>query len=482
MKLLSPFLFVYLTLTSVVFFGQDDSYNCFTILVGSEASTDGSVFLAHNEDDAGDRVVNWYKVPHIVHTNFSNPVKLKRGGVEKQVRETYSFLWLELPELEFSDTYINEHGLTITSNGCSSREDKPELTDGGIGYWLRRLMIERAVTAREAVQIGGALIEKYGYASSGRTYSIADPYETWMLSVVNGKHWVAQRVPDNHVAIIPNYYTIQYINLKNKSNFLGSSDLIEYAINRGWYNPETDGKFNFRKAYSSPKKLTSKSNIARHWVILNTLSRKPYSLDDEFPFSFEPAVKVALSDAFELLRNHYEETALDKTKTYEYGNPHLQETMTVCSKSNQYGFVAQLRSWLSVEIGSVLWYAPRRPCNQAFVPIYSGITSVPKDAAITEYQTALANHFDGIPDYPQYENHIHRLFNSKTKFIDQNYKKRILILEEKLSKFENKLLANQESFEKKMQKQFLNSPDFTRVKITNYSLDQFDKLVKLMKE
>jgi len=482
MTLFFRLLFVVITFSPFVLLAQNDSYNCFTILVGSEASVDGSVFLAHNEDDAGDRVVNWYKVPHEVHENLSEPVKLKRGGLVEQVTETFSYLWLELPELEFSDTYMNEHGLTITSNGCASREDKPDLTHGGIGYWLRRLMIERAVTAKEAVKIGGALIEKYGYADSGRTYLIADPFETWMLSVVHGKHWVAQRLPHDHVAIIPNYYTIQSIDFKNKSYFLGSSDLVEYAIDRGWYNPETDGEFNFRKVYSDPEKLTSKSNIARHWVILNALSGKQYSLEEEFPFSFQPKNKVALSDAFELLRNHYEGTTLDITNGYEYGNPHQQETMTVCSNANQYGFVAQLRSWLSVEIGSVLWIAPRRPCNQAFVPIYSGVVSVPKNLAITNYKLALLNHFDGIPDYPQYENHTHRLFHGKTKFLDQDYIKRIKLSTEKIKELEHKLVSHQASFENKIQEQIISNPESGKKKLTNYSIDQFDKLVKFMKE
>lgn len=463
-------------------FAQDETLNCFSILVGRDASIDGSVFLAHNEDDAGDRVVNWYKVPHEVYDKVPNAIRLKRGGIEKQVAETYGYLWLELPELEFSDSYMNEHGLTITSNACGSREDKPDLTDGGIGYWLRRLMIERAITAKEAVKIGGALIEKYGYASSGRTYSIADPYETWMLAVVNGKHWVAQRVPDNHVAIIPNYYTIEAIDLADKSNFLGSADIIDYAKTRGWYSPEKDGTFSFRKAYSNPDKLTDKNNIARHWVVLNALSKRQYKIDEAFPFSFEPESKVPLPLLFSLLRNHYEGTRLDVTKGYEYGNPHKQETMTVCSNSNQYGFVAQLRNWYSIEIGAVLWFAPRRPCNQAFVPIYSGMHTLPDHLAISDYKTALHNHFDGISDYSQDENHLHRLFNEKTKFIDHNYKKRILITQEKLSKLENKLLSNQESFEEKTQQQLLKSHESTISRLTEYSKNQFKKLVKIAKD
>ncbi len=147
--------------------------------------------FAHNEDDWGDRIVNFYKVPAMQH-KAGETITLKNEGELKQVSKTYSYLWLEMPEMEFSDSYMNEWGVTIGSDACMSREKKAKLTDGGIGYWLRRAMAERATSAREAVKIGGALVEQYGYSSSGRTYCIADAHEAWMLAVVNGKHWVAQ--------------------------------------------------------------------------------------------------------------------------------------------------------------------------------------------------------------------------------------------------------------------------------------------------
>ncbi len=474
----SRFLLISIFITFSVF-SQNNSYNCFSVLVGKDASIDGSVFLAHNEDDGGERAINWYKVPS---EDNINRIKLKRGGSVEQVENRFGYLWLQMPNLEFSDTYMNEHSLTITSNGCSSREDKPDLTDGGIGYWLRRMMIERAVTAREAVEIGGRLIEKYGYASSGRTYLIADSYESWMLSVVNGKLWVAQKVPDNHVAIIPNYYTISTIDLKIKSTYLGSPDLVEYAIERGWYNPELDGEFNFRKAYSDPTKLKTKSNIARHWVALNLLSSKHYELSDEFPFSFKPKKKVGLKDMFALLRNHYEGTTLDITETYQTGNPHHQKTMTICSETNQYGFVAQLRSWMSVEVGSVMWVAPRRPCNHAFIPIYSGILFVPESLASTNYHIALEYHFSKISDYAHAVDHPYWYFNTKVKFIDQNYKKRIVPFQEDYIKIEKKLLDNQERFEKKIQKTLIDDPELAKKKLTKFSNDLLEDLIKEAQE
>ncbi|MBE0664247.1 MAG: C69 family dipeptidase, partial [Candidatus Aminicenantes bacterium] len=128
----------------------------------------------------------------------------------------------------------------MTSNACLSREDKPELFSGGIGFNLRRLVAERAHTAREGVRIAGELISQHGYNSSGRTYIIADAREGWLLHAVNGRHWVAKRVPDNEVAVIANRYTITAVDLKDRENFQGAADIIEYAVVRGWFNPQKD--------------------------------------------------------------------------------------------------------------------------------------------------------------------------------------------------------------------------------------------------
>jgi len=478
---LSAFLLA-LLLFSISSFSQIDEnkdFNCFTVLIGKEATTDGSVMLAHNEDDWGDRVVNWYKVPKQFKTFQGDSIPLYRGHKIAQVDKTNAYLWLEIPELEFSDSYMNEYGVVVVSNACISREDKPELTNGGIGYWLRRFIAERAKTAREAVEIAGEMIETIGYASSGRTYSIADAEETWMLSVVNGKHWVAQRIPDKHLAILPNYYTIKKVNLNDTANFLGSRDLIDYAINRGWYNPELDGEFNFRTAYSDQDNLQNMGNKARYWVSINALSQKQYQLDDDFPFSFVPKKRIELKDIFTLLRNHYEETDLYNTENIIGNDPHQQKIKTVCSNTNQYGFVAHLRNKMPVDIGAVLWLAPRRPCTQAFIPIYLGMNSVSEYLSVDKQEKALENHFNKIDNFEQYsEKHDYVVFGEKANQINANYN--LLITENKKNnkKLEEKLLKKQVNFEMKMTKLYMKNPNRVRRKVTNYSNKQLDRIIK----
>ncbi len=458
----------------------EQGFNCFSILIGKGATSDGSVMFAHNEDDWGDRVVNWYRVPYDYPGDDADSITLKRGGKIAQAKETFGYLWFEIPELEFSDSYFNEYGIMIASDACVSREDKPEQKDGGIGYWLRRAMAERARTAKEAVKIGGQLISETGYASSGRTYCIAGPKEAWMLSVVKGKHWVAERIPDGEVAIIPNYYTITTVDLSDTVNFLGSPDIIDYAAERGWYDPERDGEFNFRKAYSDQGNLQSLGNKARHWITINALSEKQYNIDDDLPFSFVPKKRLTPKDIFAVLRNHYEGTELDVTDGYTKGNPHHQKAMSVCSETNQYGFVAQLRSNMPVETGALLWFAPRRPCTEPFIPVYSCLLSVPKTFALTDYKTALKHHFDKIDDFESYsKGQDYLVFGQKADRVDTNYGKFIGEVKASVEDMENELLSRQSDFEKRMIETYNREPEQAKELMTEYTMKRINRALKM---
>ncbi len=202
---------------------------CFSIVVGKKASTDGYVIMAHNEDDTPPQIVHHLKVPRKRHAR-GEKVTLRNGGRLDQVAQTWGYIWSEMPGMLFSDSYINEWGVGVTSDNCPSREDRAEITDGGIGYMLRRLVAERAKTARQGVLLAGKLVERFGYIDSGRTYIICDPQEGWLFCVVNGKHWLAQRVADDKIAMVANTYTVRQVDLSDTDNILASDDIIEYMI------------------------------------------------------------------------------------------------------------------------------------------------------------------------------------------------------------------------------------------------------------
>ncbi|MCK4297431.1 MAG: C69 family dipeptidase [Candidatus Marinimicrobia bacterium] len=458
-----------------------DQFSCFSILVGKNATIDGSTILAHNEDDYGKLLVDWYKVPRLTNKPGTK-IELKNGGQIEQVNKTYSFIWLEMPGMEFSDSYMNEWGVTITSNECQSKEAEGELINGGIGYYLRRIMVERAKSAKEAIKIAGEIIDSVGYSYSGRSYCIADPDQAWIMSVVKGKHWVAQRIPDDHVVIIPNYYTIEEIDLKDTVNFSGAADIVDYATQKGWYDPESGKEFNFRMAYGSPASLNSMRNIARKWHALNLLSEKQYDFYDESPFSFKPRNRLAIQDVMLVLQNHYEGTQFEMHPDYNAGNPHENVIMRICSATNQYGFVAQLRNWLPTDIGSVLWIAPRRPCVQPFIPWYFGINSIPDKYTRGDYIEAIEQHFTPVENiYLQSKSHAFWVFVNYAEEIDKNYGDLIEKVRNKKTAFEKEVFEKQDAFEKKVLSVYKKNPKKAKKMLTSYTSKLAIKALSLSK-
>lgn len=314
---------------------QEDEFNCFGILVGKEASADGSVILAHNEDDAGEQMLNAY---------------MDNNG-----------FWAELPGMETGDAFMNRWGVAVVSDNCKSREDRKDFTDGGILYQVRVNVAKRAHTAREGVSIVAELVEKYGYRESGRTYLIADRNEIWMVAVVMGRHWAAQRVPDDAMVIIPNYYVMDRIDLSDTANFAGSPDIISYAQSRGWYNPEADGEFSFRKAYASLEGRAKPFNVERHKDAFKFFGMPT---DDPFnmPCCLKPSAKVSLNDLMNALSLH--------RRGYSVGS--ISRNSTVVST------IFQFRRNLPSEMGTVCWFALGHPDVEPFFPVYLGMSRLPK--------------------------------------------------------------------------------------------------------
>jgi len=370
------FLVITTFVLAVLLFGSTAwGEGCFTIVVGKDVSADGYVIMAHNEDDSAPQVVNHYKVPRI-RWSAGEKVKLTNGGELEQAEQTWAYIWSEMPGLLFSDSYINEWGVCIASDNCPSREDDPELTDGGINRMLRRLVAQRAKSAREGVLLAGELVERFGYDAAGRTYTICDPDEGWLFCAINGKHWLAKRVPDDEVAMIANTLTVHQVDLTDQDNFLAADDIVEYAVSREWYNPDKDGPFDFAAVYADPKVAADSSNFCRQWSGLRHVASEPIPLGENLPFSVVPRSKLDVAAVMQILRDHYEGTELYQMAP-ETGCPHTGSFHTVCNRTTQTSFVAQLRRDKPLDIGIVYWVCLAPPCASFYLPFHFGIQKFP---------------------------------------------------------------------------------------------------------
>jgi dipeptidase len=373
---------------------------CFTVLVGRKASADGSVMVAHNEDDRGDIIVNLRKI-RARDSGAARKVDLGKGAFYETDGKTAGFLWIEATTQEFADSFINEYGVLVTSDSCPSRVAADDYTEGGIGWMLRRLMAEKAASAREAVRLAGELIEKYGYRSSGRTYSIADKNEAWMLAALRGRHWYAQRVPDDEVAVIPNHYTIRGIRPGDPDHFLGSRDIVEYAAQNGWYDAAKDGPFDFKKAFDRPstREPAADGNALRHWRGLSLLTGRTWELGRDYPFSVKLPKKVNAETLMALLRDHYEGTQYDATDGYKTGTPNRTKFRTICTASTINAFVVSLDAKRPEPLSAAIWLAFGKPDTTVFLPLYHGVESLPPGAGLGgtthDDATFYKQHFEG---------------------------------------------------------------------------------------
>ncbi len=467
------FFIILISVFSIIYADNDCNCNCFTVIVGKKASLNGDVLLAHNEDDGGNIYLNIRKTKRVISKNNiifynKNNTKIIVNGYRQ------GLLWFEITNQDFGDSFVNENGVIIVSNACPSKVKKRKKR--GLRYILRRLVAERAHTAREAVELMGQLVEKYGYDSSGRTYSIADKNEGWVFEIVMGKHWIAERVDDDKIAVIPNHYIIRNIELNNKKRFLFSKDIIDFAIEKGFYNPKKDGKFDFAKVYAST--LHHRGNIYRHWRGLSSLSGKNFSPSQSFPFQVKPVKKISIKNLFNILEDHYEGTKyyIGKTTDPNKGNKYRP----ICVSSTQYSIVAELRDNLPKPISTLLWISVRKPDTSVFFPLYPGITDLPDGLGFGKnrltYEEIIKNHFD-LSIEPPKSLLYYKILKIEEK-ISNNYEKNIQIIKPIKEEFQNNYINIIPYFEKSYKKIYKKNKTEAQIYLDTFNTGVFYRLKK----
>ena len=397
--------------------------SCTSIMVGKQASTDGSVITSHTCDG---NYRTWMEIVPAatyerdttlevfsgrMHTEYANDrTKMTLKGTIPQVRSTYQFLNTAYP-------CLNEKQLGIGETTITGRKELVNKEGMFMIEELEMIVLQRCTKARDAIRLMGQLIEQYGYGDWGECLTIADPEEVWHFEVFGegpkkiGGVWAAVRIPDDHVGVSANIPRISEINLKDTMNYMASKNVFDVAKQLGYW----DGKepFRFWKAYGSGKKAF---NI-REYFILSTLAPSlNLSYDaEELPFSIKPEKKVGAADVMALLRQTYEGTKWDMTqnlkvekKDRETGkvdtiispmaNPWMTTDMVamlngikpntveryrlVAVPQCSYSTVIQLRGWLPDAVGGVAWVSYDNPGQSPRIPIFAGTSQLPTSFGI----------------------------------------------------------------------------------------------------
>lgn len=309
---------------------------------------------------------------------------------------------------------MNEKQLAIGESTFGGREELKSEKGLIDCETLTRLMLERAATARDAIRIGGRLIEQYGWCDEGEALTIADTKEVWLMEIVGpgkdkvGAVWAAQRVPDDHVSVVANASRIGRLDLDDAEYFMASGNVTKVAEELGFWHPDGDEPFRFYAAYN-PDGRTSYACTRREWRVLDLLapSLQLHPNSNVFPFSVKPEKPVGPERIMELFRDTFEGTDFDVVKdltvTDEEGktvksplaNPFMPYDMNRLLKINggwgwrgerpmarwycMYVTVTQSRSWLPNEVGGIMWFGYGNPAMTTYVPVYAGVTDLPMD-------------------------------------------------------------------------------------------------------
>ena len=374
---------------------------CTGLLVGKKASVDGSVMISYAADSHSlyGELYRWPAADwapgtmlDIVEWDTGKPL-----GQIPQVAHTYSVVG-----------NMNEHQLAITESTFGGRHELVDTT-GIMDYGsLIYVTLQRAKTAREAIQVMTDLVKEYGYYSGGESFSIADKNEAWIMEMVGkgvgnkGAIWVAIRIPDDCIAAHANQSRIQQIPFDDKENCLYSPDVVSFAREKGYFKGK-DNEFSFAKAYCPYDFGALRGCEARVWSFFRKYDKtmdkyadfiKGDPSKEPMPLYIKPDRKLSVQDVQAAMRDHYEGTDLDMTKdegagpykvpyrwrpmTFKVDGQEYTNERAIATQQTGFGIVPQMRSGLPDEIGGILWFGVDDADMAVFNPIYCSVYDAPE--------------------------------------------------------------------------------------------------------
>ncbi len=378
------------------------SLACTSLIATPGASADGSSMITYAAD-SHTLYGELYHQPAADHAP---------GAMRKVVDWDSGRLLGEIPEVPHTYATIgnmNEHGLTIaesTWGGRAELEGSGMIDYGSLIY----ITLQRAKTAREAIEVMTSLVRDYGYASSGESFSIADPSEVWVMELIGkgkadkGAVWVARRVPDGYISGHANHSRIHNFPLKDKET-LYSPDVIEFARKQGYFNGK-DKDFSFSRAYAVTDAGALRGCDARVWSYYNRFTDGGVDqyLDwilrgrgEAMPLWVKPARKLSADDLKWMMRDHFEGTPLDMTQDIGAGPfdvPYRWRPMgftvdsveytherAIATQQTGFSFVASMNAGRHDAMKGILWFGVDDANTCVYVPVFNSTPEPPHQLA-----------------------------------------------------------------------------------------------------
>lgn len=303
---------------------------------------------------------------------------------------------------------MNEYQVAITETTFGGRAELVD-TAGIMDYGsLIYITLQRARSAREAIDIMTGLTAEYGYCSSGESFSIADKNEVWIMEMVGkgvgnkGAVWAAIRIPDDCISAHANQSRIQQIPFDDRDNCRYAPDVVSLAREKGYFNGK-DRDFSFAKAYNPYDFSGLRACEARVWSVFRRYDPsmtqyeafiKGDTTKSPMPLYIKPDRKLSAGDVQQRMRDHFEDTDLAMTNDagagpykapYRWrpmhfsvdGKEYLNER-AIATQQTGFVIVPQMRNWLPDEVGGILWFGADDADMTVFNPVYASALAVPE--------------------------------------------------------------------------------------------------------
>ncbi|TDZ74764.1 putative dipeptidase B [Colletotrichum trifolii] len=355
----------------------------YAFYVGKDLTADGSVMVGGTGEEVSSHWLQLFPArDHAANATITVGVTDKAsipGGLFTipQVNHTYRYLSMEYSDFEgfpapLTNGGLNENGVTVRDVWAQNRDELVNMTptpQHGIQYSdLARIVMERARTAREGVEIIGALMNQYGEATyGGNTHLVADKDEGWVVWEMAGgkKLWAAERLKTDQVRVLyPGYIENFPTDFANSPDYMGSDNIVSFAVEQGWWDPESAEPFNIFNAYGEKgENLTAR--------------------DGGFKFMSQAALEEATLEMAPLTEEKLMERVRDKR---------------ISDDEAGYGQVVSLKAGVDADLLRI-WNAPTASVAAPFVPWWLGVDSVPPEFGEHRYLTTGASASFLNPDY-----------------------------------------------------------------------------------
>lgn len=360
---------------------------CTSILIGKNATVDGSTIIGRNEDAKASWPKHFVVHPHKEFTDDQKFVS-QANGFQMDLPKT-RYKYSATPEWTFKEGLFEEDGFNEYGVGMSATESAysnervlgaDPLVEDGIGEEaMITVVLPYVKTAREGVLRLGKIIEDYGTCETNGVL-FSDKDEVWYFESGSGHYWVAQCIPDDSYAVVANQLAIQEIDFTDDYNFLYSQDIRDF-VRDNHLNNRPDG-FNFRKIFGTQDLSDEIYSTPRVWWGQQEFSGKTDESPESEDLSFIKKANRLLSvdDAQYYLSSHFQKTEFDPLNESKNNKRYRPISLAKTQESH----ILQIRPRMAPEIACVQWLAMGVASQSVYVPFYMGITDTPESYKLGE--------------------------------------------------------------------------------------------------